>query len=384
MAMDTERQRLARKWVWGCTGGCLGCIVLVLLGIYVAFRYYMYAVPVVPPQVFLTRASSAFLFVRVDPQVPLTMETALDVALQPDVHKRIPTKSGGPLPLDRRTAAEYIASFAPLQAVAALEPGEEESAIHGGLALSVGRGSRLLNVIVGAKFKTLPAVSEYRGARIAAAGPDACVALRGNNYMSADNEELLKTWAANLKMERQREQAAPSGPEAPAPALTVSPALGRAYERLDAGLPIVFACLNAHGELASLAELVPGGDARRIIESTEIASDNVVSLAGQVKPLSPRDGELTLFIDCAGPGAAARMKDGLDAAAREAGDKWPLKETEVTLEAPALVVVKGRIEDLPAKVAGIVSAAVERVVNAPKAAPPSPQPPPAQAPSVST
>ena len=30
-----------------------------------------------------------------------------------------------------------------------------------------------------------------------------------------------------------------------------------------------------------------------------IASDNVLSLAGEIKPLSDRDGELTLFIECA-------------------------------------------------------------------------------------
>ena len=394
MGMSTERERRARRWVWGCTGGCLGCIVILLVGIYLGVRHFMQPVVVVPPQTFLTRDTSAFLFVRVDPQVPLMMETAADVILRPEVIGVIPIKPGEQIDLDREKSVDYLSSFAPVQAVLALQPEKEADVIHGGLAVSVRSGSRLLSALVKQGIKAPVTFHEYKGAEIAALSENAYVALRENNYMSSDREELLKAWAGNLMLERQREEQAAQGGHPPAPALIISPALKRPYDRLDSSLPIVFASLNTRHELASLTALISNEDARRLIEYTGIVSDGVLSLAGQVRPLSPRDAELTLFIDCADADLAGRMRDRLEGAAGgSGGDVWPLKDTAVAVQDGTVLKVTGRINDLPAKVADIVAAVIRRAGQAPAEAPqPPPEPeapqeppaPPEPAPSVST
>jgi hypothetical protein len=383
MAMDIERQRRARRWVWGCTGGCLGCILLTALAVLMAFRYYMHAVPVVPPQTFLTQDTSGFLFVQVDPKVPLTMETALDTILQPAIIQVVPTRPGETAETDRQKVAAYISSFAPLQCVLITQTAPKEDLMHGGLAVSVHSGSRLLSALARKSIET--PFTSYEGADLATIDKDRHVALRSNNYMSADREELLKTWVESLKAERQREQQAKYAGQPPAP--RISPALKRAYDRLDAGLPFVFATLNDHHELASLAGLISDDKLRQLVDETGVVSSDVLNLSGEIKPLNDRDVELSLLIECADSDAATGLMDRLAAAVRNAGPEWPLQETAVSVNSPNVIEVKGRVNDLPAKVAAIVADVADRVraAHAPQLPhpPPAPPKPATEAPSVS-
>ena len=108
----------------------------------------------------------------------------------------------------------------------------------------------------------------FEGAEIARLARDAFVALYANNYMSSDREDLIKAWIGNLNAERARQAQAAQGVRPAAPPLSISPALRRAYDRLDAGQPVVFATLNSHRELASLASLITDEQARRFIEES--------------------------------------------------------------------------------------------------------------------
>jgi hypothetical protein len=376
MALDPERAKRARRWVLGCTGGCLGAIVILGVVGYLVARHFYQAMPIVPPQTFLTRDTSAFAFVRVDPAVPLTMETALDVVMLPEMVSVYTTESGQARQPDRKMAGDFITSIAPLQAVVVLQPEEKGRVIHGGLALSVRSGSRLLSLVV--RQKLAATFVPFEGAEIARLARDAFVALYANNYMSSDREDLIKAWIGNLNAERARRTQAAQGVRPAAPPLSISPALRRAYDRLDAGQPLVFATLNSHRELVSLASLITDEQARRFIEERGVASDAVLSLAGQIKPLSNRDAELTVFADCINAETAAQMRDGLINVAGATGDKWPLTDMTVEIRDDTTLVVTARIVDLPAKVAGMVAAVIHRTQG--EGGKPAPAPQPAAAP----
>ena len=362
MAMDGERQRRARRWVWGCSAGCLGSVLLLALVVFVGVRYVLGPTPIVPPSTFLTQQTSAFLCVRLGRDIPLTTETLLEV---------VP---------DRRQAEAYLSLFAPVQCVLIVQPGEQDGVGHGALAVSVRHGSRLLLAMlrkeIGGPFR------QQNGAEVAPLDEDLSLALLGNNVMSTNDEDILRQWIENLNARRRREGQPASQPPAP----DASPEFGRAYDRLDTEAPLVFVCLNGHKELESLASLVAEEDARRFIGQTGLAAEGVLSLSGQLKPVGLRSAELSFIIDCGDPAGAAAMKDRLQAAVVHAGKRWPLKSTTLAVRAPGLVLVSGTLDNVPAMMSGFLRAVVDRVrqLHEGRSPAPHPTPLPAGGPTIST
>jgi hypothetical protein len=193
---------------------------------------------------------------------------------------------------------------------------------------------------------------------MAALAADRFVALRSNNLMVAGSEDLIKSWTAALQAERQSETGADK--DAPPPVPDLAPALRAAYERLDASLPLLFASLNERHELASLADLAGDLQTRDLLERSGVLSEDIVSLAGQTKPLDANTGELTLFIDCPSAQAANALVIRLAEVQSQAGPRWPLGRMSARSNG-TLVTVKGRIEDLPAKAANIVNGVIRGV-----------------------
>ncbi|MHC4789661.1 MAG: hypothetical protein ACYS8K_10740, partial [Planctomycetota bacterium] len=69
-AFESEWRR-RRRWIWGCTGGCLGFMVVVAAAIFLAFRFLGRPVPVVPPETFVHPETEALLVARVEHDDPL-------------------------------------------------------------------------------------------------------------------------------------------------------------------------------------------------------------------------------------------------------------------------------------------------------------------------
>jgi hypothetical protein len=357
MPMDLQRQRRARRWVWGCTGGCLGCILLAALAVFLTARYLLEPVPVVPPQTFLTQQTSAFVIARVDPAVPLTVVTAQALA-------GLLGERGADPVLNREAMEACLSIFPPLQCVLMVQRGASGGATHGGLAVSVKRGSRLLTRLTEAEVAraTQPPAqfTAYDGAKMAALAKDFFVALRKNNVMLADSQDVIKAWTDALQAAREREAEEGSGP----PPVDLSPAFKAVYDRLDTSLPLLFASLNVHGELESLAGLAGDPEARDLLERSGVLSEDIVSLAGQVRPLDANTGELTLFIECPSAQAANALVIRLAEVQSQAGARWPLKRMSARSNA-TLVTVNGRVEDLPAKAAYIVNGVIRGVHGKP-------------------
>ncbi len=341
LGMDRERKRRARRWVWGCTGGCFGIILLMALIVWAGARYLLQPMPLPPPQTFLSPQTSAFLVARVDPDDPLAALTA---------ERLFP---------DERMAETLLDLFAPVQCVVVLEPGEPEGVVHGGMAASVNKAWRLLPYMV--KRMIGKPFSRQDGAEVTSLDATSHLGICRNTALSADTDELLKRWIGRLNA-GARAEGGPAGIE-------VSAALKRAYDRLDADLPLLFVCLNRHGELASLAGLIADEDARQVIRQTGLTGEGVVSLSGQLRPVDPRSAEVTFLIDCGDRADAEAMADRLRAAVRQLGRKWSLRATTIEVQPPGVVVVKGRLDDVPGTVAGLVEGLYRRVQGGAPTAP---------------
>lgn len=362
MSLLTSESRRRRRWVWGCTGGCLGFIVAA--GALVAgFIWYLRCPqPVVPPETFVTPDTGAVLFVRVEPDNPLMVEAAVRLAMLRVVWEKVPTKEGRKLQMDAEAARDAVLRAAPLQVVVLLQPGQEPGRFDTGAVFSVHKFSRAYAMAVRGVIKRRAqdgTVSEHNGATVFVNGDGKVLAVRGNNYMTADREEIVTQWMARLEQQRAREERWPEG-EQPVPELDADAPVRAAYERLDRKLPILFACVNSHGELAALLSLAPDGETRQALVAAGAASPNVVSVSGQIEGLDYPDAALRLYVECSDAGFAERLQEALEELVQAAGDASPLREIVVRRKDGALLRIDARIEDLPDKLSGLLRYLADR------------------------
>ncbi len=374
MAADQQRQRRARRWVWGCSAGCFGIILLVVLLLAGAY-YLMSPMPIAAPQTFLTQKTTACLFVHVEPGDPVMMGAARDV-LRELASAGLEAGGEGDS-MEPNQATQFLSVLSPLQCVVTLES-DGEGAAHGGMALSVRNGARLLNFIARRSSET--PLGKQDGADVVELGSDGRMAVLRNNYMFSADQDLLATWIERLKAESAQRGEAAGGEE---DSVNVSPAFKRAYSRMDTSLPLIFVCTNANGELAALSGALGDETLAGFVSQTGLASDSVRSLSGQVQPVGPKAAEVTFLIDCGDRAGAQAMKDRLEAGIAQVGKRWPLGTTSIAVESPGVVAVKGRIEDLPAQAASIVGAVVRHARQTHDEAPHHPDKVPADGPSVS-
>ncbi|MCK4283797.1 MAG: hypothetical protein KAX44_05735 [Candidatus Brocadiae bacterium] len=346
-----EKRR--RKWVWGCTGGCLAFIVTVGAVVVIAVYLLMRSVPVVPPETFVTPEAAAFLFVRIEPEDPLMVETAVRLASRPELRQRVRTKDGEQLSMDAARARDVVLTVAPIQLVGVLRPGDGEERFHRAVAVCIHKASRFFTMwarmAVKSGAEAGSAVSEYKGAAVLTTPEGKTFAVRRNNYLWADRAETVRAWVDRLEERRAREEEAAGGEEA-VPPLDAAPTLKAAYERLDRDLPIRFACGNAHGELRVFLALLPKGPVRNRLAAAGAGSEKVVSVAGQMQGLNNRDAALRIYVDCADSGFAQRLLETLEAVVAEAPDSAPLKEVRVKREEGTVLKMDARIENLPDKI----------------------------------
>lgn len=347
MSMMASEERRTRKWVWGCTGGCLGFIVIIAVVVGVGIWLLVRPTPLVPAETFVTPQASAFLIARVDPADQLMTRIPAAVLARPEISRLLPTQSGEPLELTEEQALQTMKGFSPMWLVLVVEPSEQQRALHGGVAFALQRYSKLLRLAAGHRLHKSGDARDYKEATIASLGERTYAGVRGNNFMTADSEELLRRWvdrivAARARAEHQDEPAQPG--------LEVQEELKRAVERLETDQPIIFACLNAHGELAALAEALPDAELREHLRAAHIFGPHVSSLAFQIRPATSRDGRLTAFIECRDTSSAAQVRDVIQQLLAEAGEEAALSDTTLNLE-ETVVSLDALITDIPGHVA---------------------------------
>ena len=373
-----------RRWIWGCTGGCLG--FLIILGAVLAgcWMWFGAAVPMVAPETFVTPQASAFLFVRVNPDDPMMVEVPVQLTMLPAIRADLPTASGRPLPLDAAGVRVNVERIAPLQLIVISQPDpdpEAERLLAGG-ALSVTHWGRLWDRAVraiiaqNAQKQGLPEPETYKGGMIAMGADDVALAVHTGSYMAAESKAICRYWLDRISAQRQSPEDVPAAPSLPE---ELNPLLRKAYERLDADAPVRMVSLNADAEIAHLLALVPSADLRQALQQTGVAGKDVLSFAGQLASINSRDARLTLHLTCADDAGAARLHDALGELVRGAPAGGYLKDVAVERREGRVVTVTGRIENLPDAVVAFVSRLLEarkaEAEDAPQAEPPTPPSP---------
>jgi len=355
MTDEDRLHRRRKKWIWGCTGGCLGLMVAVTAGIVGIYLWFARALPLPPPETFLTPGTSAFLFVRVAPDDPMMVEVPVRLAMLPGVRGQVPTKDGRPLEANADTIRAAVLGVAPAQLVFVSAPADEAEP-RWAVAVSISRFGRVFGPIARsliaqqARDQGLTQPETYKGGAISVVDGGAAFAVRANSYMVAEEESFLRAWLDGLQAERERPE--PPGGAAPLPA-GLDPGLLDAYDRLDRESPVRFACLNAHGEVGALLDLLPLEPARARLRAAGMAGPGVLSVGGQLLSLNSRDASLTLRIACADEEAAERIQTALAALADAEELTSRFREPAVRRTDGTTVELTGRIENLPDRVAAL-------------------------------
>jgi len=358
MELLTDRRTRRKKWLWGCTGGCLGFMVAALVLVFVLFRLLRHPVPIPPAEVFLTPRTEAFFVAKVDPEDPLTVDIPVRLVQTRALGGKVPTKSGTPLGEDPEKVRGWLMKVIPMQIVVVLQPGEGQAAFDRAAVLSIERYSRFYRFMAtsyleGAAERGELTLERYKGATVATPREGGTIAVIANSFLAADSRATVTQWVDRLAQEEPTD-------ERRIPESGASAELKAACELLDRSQPILFACLNSRGRLADLLSFMPDGPAREALASAGVASGQVASLSGQLKSINSRDATLTLFLRCTDAAFAARLKEQLDRIAAAYADAGPLREPQVALQGETVVRVKARVEDLPQKIADLAQSVADR------------------------
>jgi len=81
--------RRRKRWVWGCTGGCLGFLVAVGALIFLAYYVLSRPMPVPAAEALVAPGASALLVVRIEPDDPLPLEIVSRLAAEQEVGEAV-------------------------------------------------------------------------------------------------------------------------------------------------------------------------------------------------------------------------------------------------------------------------------------------------------
>ncbi len=382
MRAVTPEQKRRRKWIWGCTGGCLGFLVAVTVVALVGARVVKKALerpqPLVAPELLVTADTDALVFATVEPDDPLMVDAAVQLLMMPSIREKAPTREGRRLTMDADTTRVNLERIAPIQAVLLLERLGEPGPTGKGLIVSVQRYAPLLALLARSVLKAQKdkgSTTEYKGATLLITQDGTAVAVRDNSLMAANREDLARAWIDSLELHTPSDE----GPEQALPLaeLQAGPLLKSAYGMLSRTAPIRFACGNAHGELQALLSVIPEDQGREELAATGVASPKVLSLSGQFESLNNLDAMLALFVACADAESAGELRQKLQQFADAAGDSASLKEVAIEQVSDAALRIVARVPNLPDKVVSVaehLATLKEKPAGEGEAAPTPPSP----------
>ncbi len=362
----TDGSSAGRKWMWGCTGGCFGLIVVGIIAIVGLIWYVIAAVPVVPPETFLLGQSTAFAIVRIEPDDTLMMELPFRIVAHPEVRRHLPEQQVDPQAREANLeqARDRLRRLAPLQAVGLLLPVEaeqnaDEPTFTSAAVFSVRGYSRVFRLLLLSRLQE-HVTEEYRDAAIVERPEQPRLAFRENNFIGAERMETVHALVDRIVEQREREAAAPPD-EVPRPELDLEPRLQEAYERLPQNAPVRFACLNEQGEMAYLAERLGIEQNDEMEEALGLFGPDVLLLSGTLEPVDATDADFMLRWDFHEEASAQAAEEGLRRLLEELPDEPDLEQLRLDRPEPKAVRVRVRIRNLSDLVARLAAAAPQQV-----------------------
>ncbi len=371
-------ERRFKRWIWGCTGGCLALIVAFFIVVVIVVHVLMSAAPVAPPGAFVHPEATVFIAACVRPDDPLMVDLPYHVATQPAIRRLLTSRAGEGFAFDPEQCRNIALEAAPVQLVAVLQPNPDSDGLIGGYAFAIHRGGRLMRLAVGAYQDALgeagATVSTYRDAQLAAGTDEPVVAYFHNNFMLAHDREMAKRWidelAAFAGVAADDDEDGGGLPEVVSIEGPLRPVLGR----VDRSQPILFAATNANGELAALLRRVcPDPRVREKVSDAGLVSDSIFSIAAQLRPLNAVSALITTRIECATASDAESLVSRLDVLFGQIPDGTPLRRITVNAR-ETVVTVNAELLNAPetlAQFAGRLVAHARRSARE-AATPPSP------------
>jgi hypothetical protein len=372
MAEDSRRRR--RRWVWGCTGGCLGFMLISFLLIVITMRVFVVKPQrVVHPETFLTPKTQGFVFVKLVKGDPLLPEVVRALLIAEPGGRAVRNKSGEAA--DTEMVTTLLNRAAPVQIVVIFETGEAGLVLGGTAAaykyapLVVGFLRALLSQDARAGQA---AFQEYNGARLFA-GQNNIVVIRGNNFGFTELPDTARFWVDRLAERRKLEKRADAD-AIPVPDVPSREELVLAHGRLAGSVPVRFAIVDVRGEAAWILSRFPEGPVREALAAASGEGQAVVSVAGQIESLDADSGGLSLFVECADEASAEKLRAAIEAIAERQAEGGTLGDLGVRLQGEKVVAISAVIDGLPQKAVALVrhlEAAGEEAAQAP-VTPPSP------------
>jgi hypothetical protein len=357
-----------RKWAWGCLGGLVAFVTIAALLVAVGCWLLVAPLPVVPPEAFLAGDASGFLSVRIEPDDELMSGFPVRVAMAPAFQQVAQTQPGEE-PEEVVEFTRKIQSMAPLQVVALLAPGGTGGEFRAGVAACVSRYSRVLRMFLATRTDLAAAPTTHEGVSIESLPDGSFFASRRNNFLVANDLGVITRWIDRLEEQYARMKRGGRG-AVPIPEPGGRSALRDAYTRLDRSYPVLFACENGNGELQHLLSRAPDGPVTSGLREAGLASPQVRSVRGQLRPTASARLEVSAWLECADPESAAALEMALlGVLTRLSEDRSAFR---VTREEPQVVRASGTIPDAPAKLA----AAAAKWLGQPLPAAPPLGPPP--------
>ncbi len=359
-------QKSSSKWLWGCLGGCFGLVLAAGGGTAILIWYAVHAIPVVPPETFITPQADGFILVRIDPQDRSAAEMLLRVATHPELQRAARNRQMKELQQELPQAAEGITKLAPLQMVALWRSVQGEEKMHWAAAASTYRYGNVMRFMLRSIRGNV--LEEYQDVLIRqpAAGSGA-VAARSNNFMWASDQAIVKTWVDRLIKQRE---GAPGQAGVP----SVGPQLQAAYGRLDTTLPFLFVSLNEQGELERMARKLLPPDVLTRAGETGLPVESIASVSAQLAPVGGEEGELTVWVECADKQKTDSLEAGLRPLLQLVPEQIQAPPPEVARESETLLRVDWQIDRLPDRIARLLADLIERAEGPAPAGPTPPSP----------
>ncbi len=328
-AVSEAKSGKKSRLLWGCVGGCLGIVVLVLVLIGVGVWWAVGAVPVVPPETFVKEESVGFGIVEMRED---------DSAMKRFVARTLQEPALARGAQQETVRAEQLGSLAPLQGVLIVSQDGGRRLSVGGV-ISVGRFSRPLGKILAGQT---PATGEYKRTTIHARGRR-FLGIRKNNFMWGASEEHIREWTDRLVKQR--------GAKTSTAEIAPSGVLQEAYDRTEKSHPVRFAWLNESGQLRHFLERFEESVPAKTLLDAGIASESVLSLAGDAHPMNEEDVALTFWIQCSDAEKAGTVRDGLLGATGSVQETFGVQEVQAELVGGNIVEVRGTFRGVPQKIA---------------------------------
>jgi len=327
-----EVEKRARKWIWGCGGGCLSIVCLAGVAFLIFIHFLMKAVPVVPADLFVDPAATTIVAARIDADDRLMSELPYYLMLDPAIRRTFAPNAPGDVEFRPEQMESAVLEATPIQMVFLLAP-RDDGTLDRAIAFSVHKGSLVIRLAMQVMFNKGVVAgntqSLYKDARLLTTDTGSVTAFRTNNFMWADQKDLVKAWIDRLETRRGQEQEEERVRQPDLPA-DLDEDLRAAYLRLDPRKPLRIAASNAHGEIGRIVELLcTDADLRSAIADTGIGAPDVLSLGAQMDSLTAASGALRIALTCTDQAAATRLAGQLDPVVKEMPERYPLQNVTV-------------------------------------------------------